>query len=96
VTVAVVLAVVMSLVLVAAVAWPLMRQRPQAAPAPDAAAEERKALEEALERSLAAIREIEFDHRSGHLSNADFRALDAQERARAVDLIRRRDELDRP
>jgi hypothetical protein len=30
----------------------------------------------------------------GHLSEADFRELDAAERARAVELIRRLDEMD--
>ena len=50
-------------------------------------------MDEDLERSLAAIREIEFDHRAGNLSDEDFAELDRAERARAVELLRRRDEL---
>ena len=38
-----------------------------------------------------AIREIEMDHRAGNLSDEDFAALDRAERARAVELMRRRD-----
>lgn len=48
-------------------------------------------LDEALDRSLDAIREIEFDHATGHLSDDDFAALDAEERGRALELMRRRD-----
>ncbi|HWH15361.1 MAG TPA: hypothetical protein VNT51_11500 [Miltoncostaeaceae bacterium] len=76
------------------VAWPLLTgdeggAREEAAAGGDARAE----VEEDLHRSLQAIREIAFDRASGHLSDEDFRALDADERARAVDLLRRRDAL---
>jgi hypothetical protein len=74
------------------VAWPLLR-RAEPEPPPDPRADERARVAEELERSLAAIREIEFDHRAGNLSDEDFAALDAAERARAVELLRRRDEL---
>jgi hypothetical protein len=50
-------------------------------------------VEEDLHRSLEAIREIEMDHRAGNLSDEDFAQLDRAERARAVELMRRRDEL---
>ncbi|MCB0882937.1 MAG: hypothetical protein KDC33_12080 [Thermoleophilia bacterium] len=52
-------------------------------------------VDEALDRSLDAIREIEFDHATGHLSDEDYRALDAEERNRALDLLRRRDAASR-
>jgi hypothetical protein len=93
VAVAVVLAVLLTLVVVALVAWPLVRRSPEEEGVADPAKDERRELDEALQRSLAAIREIEFDHRSGHLSDADFAALDAAERAQAVELIRRLDAL---
>jgi hypothetical protein len=51
-------------------------------------------LEDALNRSLDAIDEIDFDHRAGHLSDADFAALDGNERARALELMRRKDSLE--
>ena len=53
----------------------------------------RREVQDALDRSLDAIDEISFDHRAGHLSDDDFAALDADERARALELLRRRDEL---
>jgi hypothetical protein len=34
-----------------------------------------------------------MDHRAGNLSDADFADLDREERARAVELMRRRDAL---
>ena len=49
----------------------------------------RREIDEELERSLAAIREIEMDHRAGNLSDEDFAALERAERARAVELMRR-------
>ena len=73
-------------------AWPLVARRDERAAA-DPGADARRALEEDLERSLAAIREIEMDHRAGNLSDEDFAELDRAERARAVELMRRRDEL---
>ena len=81
-----------ALVVVAALAWPLLARRDDALP-PEPAAEARRAIEEDLERSLRAIREIEMDHRAGNLSEEDFAELDGAERARAVELMRRRDEL---
>jgi hypothetical protein len=81
-----------ALVVVAALAWPLVARRDEGARA-DAGTDARRSLEEDLERSLAAIREIEMDHRAGNLSDDDFAELDRAERARAVELMRRRDEL---
>lgn len=77
--------------LVAMVAWPLVARD---AAVPEAEGDDaRRQVEEDLDRVLAAIREIEQDHRAGHLSDADFTALDREERARAVALMRRRDQL---
>jgi hypothetical protein len=81
-----------SLAVIAMIAWPLVVRPHPAAPAPGGD-EERRQVEEDLERSLAAIREIAQDHRAGHLSDEDFAALDRDERARAVELMRRRDAL---
>lgn len=81
-----------ALVVVAALAWPHIARRDEPAPA-DPGSEARRAVEEDLARSLEAIREIEMDHRAGNLSDEDFSELDRAERARAVDLMRRRDEL---
>lgn len=91
---AVVVAVVVILcaVLGVAVAWPLLQREPELEDAADRDAE-RRSLEDELHQSLAAIKEIAFDRDSGHLSEADFAALDADERARAIELMRRRDRL---
>ncbi|HEX2502378.1 MAG TPA: hypothetical protein VHK00_00415 [Miltoncostaeaceae bacterium] len=82
-----------ALVVVAALAWPLIARRDERLPA-DPGDDARLAVEEDLARSLSAIREIEMDHRAGNLSDADFAELDRAERARAVELMRRRDALD--
>lgn len=91
---AVVLAVV-TLAVVAAVAWPLLARRPDDLP-PDPALAARAAIDEDLQRSLEAIREIEMDHRAGNLSDDDFAQLDGAERAKAVELMNRADALDAP
>lgn len=78
-----------ALAVVALVAWPLVRDRTET----DAVADDqrRRALQDEIERSLRAIREIEFDHKAGNLNDADFAELDGIERARAAELLRRRD-----
>jgi hypothetical protein len=88
-----VLVALAALALIAVVAWPLIRPslHEGSPPAPD---DERARIQEDVERSLAAIREIEFDHRAGNLSDADYAALDGAERARTAELLRRLDRLD--
>lgn len=81
-----------ALAAVALVVWPLVQEAPDDAPV-DPAAAARTAIDEDLQRSLEAVREIEMDHRAGNLSDADFTALDGAERARALELMRRADEL---
>ena len=93
--IAYVLVALAALALIAVVAWPLIRPALQHGP-PPASDDERTRLEEDVERSLAAIREIEFDHRAGNLSDADYAALDGAERARTAELLRRLDLLDSP
>ena len=86
-----VLLAVISVLLVALVAWPLLTR--QQDPLPAYQEDDRRAVEEELQRSLDSIREIDMDHRAGNLSDEDFEALDRDERARAVELMRRRDAL---
>ncbi|MGD9696800.1 MAG: hypothetical protein AB7V42_14210 [Thermoleophilia bacterium] len=81
-----------ALAVVLLVAWPLVAS-PAEEERPDPDADARRRLEEDLDRSVAAIQEIEMDHRAGNLSDEDFASLDRAERARAVELMRRRDEL---
>ncbi|GEM_PF-493209 len=96
---AIVVIVVLVLVVMGAaafIAWPIVRgdRIPDATLTPEQL--ERQRVEEDLERALAAIKEIAFDHASGHLSDADFTQLDSDERARAVALMRERDLLAAP
>jgi ribosomal protein S18 acetylase RimI-like enzyme len=59
-----------------------------------AAEAERAALETAKENKYREIRDADLDHRTGKLSDADWRELDATLRAEAVALLSRVDALD--
>ncbi len=87
--IAAVLIAVVALAVVGAIAWPLLTGRPWTDEG--ALDPERAELEAQIAASLSAIREIEFDHRAGNLSDEDFAELDRAERANAARLIRRRD-----
>ena len=50
-------------------------------------------LEAAREAKYREIRDAELDHRTGKLSDADWRAQDRALRAEAVDILRRLDDL---
>ena len=50
-------------------------------------------LEAAKEAKYREIRDAELDYRTGKLSEEDWRALDRELRAEAMDLLRRLDEL---
>jgi len=54
---------------------------------------ELRVLEAAREAKYAEIRDNELDYRTGKLSEQDFRALDRQLRAEAVEILRALDEL---
>lgn len=88
---AVLLVALVALAVVAAIAWPLVGARGDSAADPELDAD-RQELQDEIDRSLRAIREIDMDHRAGDLSDDDFAALDAEERARAAELLHRRDD----
>ena len=77
-TLALVLAAVLAVACVVVVALPFLRE-PE--PESDSLAEldepERRRLEllETRDRALVALKELEFDHRTGTISNEDYRAL---------------------
>jgi hypothetical protein len=56
---------------------------------------ERAGLEAAKEAKYREIRDLELDHRTGKLSNEDFRRQDRALRAEAVEILERLDALDR-
>jgi hypothetical protein len=77
-TVALVLAGALTVLCVVAVALPYLRD-PQPSSdrleEPDAAGRRRLALAEERDRALSALKELEFDHRTGTISDEDYREL---------------------
>ena len=51
-------------------------------------------LEAAKESKYREIKDAELDHRMGKLSEDDWRALDKELRAQAIDILRQLDRLD--
>ena len=89
-----VLAPLIVIVLLGVVVWfvsaPL---RTGAATVEDAEGTRRDDLEAAKEAKYREIRDAELDFRTGKLSEEDWRALDRELRAEAMELLRRLDEL---
>jgi hypothetical protein len=78
------------------IAWPVVRGDQVPDSGSSTAGQELTRVDDDLQRTLAAIKEIEFDHASGHLSDEDFSTLDADERAKAIELLRARDAIEHP
>ena len=55
---------------------------------PDELEQRRLALAEERDRALAALKELEFDHRTGKVSDDDYRALVGPLRRRAAEALR--------
>ena len=92
------LGVLLAIAAVLIVALPFLR-RPGLSAAEDRLGEpdelERRRLElaEERDRALAALKELEFDHRTGKVSDEDYRELVAPLRRQAAEALRA---LDRP
>ncbi len=74
---ALVLAAALAVACVVAVALPFIREpEPESDALDDLTEDERRRLEllEARDRALAALRELEFEHRTGTVSDDDYRA----------------------
>ena len=88
---AVILALVLALACVLFVARPFLREP---APEDDRLAElpsderDRMRLSEERDRTLAALKELEFDHRTGKISDADYRELVTPLRRQAAEALR--------
>jgi hypothetical protein len=85
------LGVVLAVVCVLLVARPFLREPAPAddrlqAPRPEE--EERIALAEERDRALAALKELEFDHRTGKVSDEDYRAQVGPLRRRAAETLK--------
>jgi hypothetical protein len=75
---------------VVAVAWPFLRS-PALSPAEDRLDETdvgRLELAEERDRALAALKELEFDHRTGKITDDDYRELVGPLRRRAAEAVR--------
>jgi len=78
----------------AIVLWPLLGGRPAAAASPMRASDDRRLeLEEEKSALYRALRELEFDHDAGHLSDPDYQSLRERYESRAGMLITEMDAL---
>ena len=96
---ALVLAAVLAIACVIAVALPFIREpEPESDRLDEPDEEERRRLEllEARDRSLAALKELEFEHRTGTISDEDYRALVGPMRREAAEALRALDGEGRP
>src|SRR5207302_8019245 len=85
------LAAMLAVVAVVFVARPFLRDPAPASDRLDELAQEarkRLALAEERDRALAALEELEFDHRTGKVSDDDYRALVGPLRRRAAESLR--------
>jgi len=90
-TFALVLGAVIAVVAVVFVARPFLREPAPASDRLDEPGElERRRLDlvEERDRALAALKELEFDHRTGKVSDEDYRALVGPLRRRAAETLR--------
>ena len=90
-TIALVLAALLALLAVAFVARPFVREPAPASDRLDELSElERRRLElsEERDRALEALKELEFDNRTGKVSDDDYRALVGPLRRRAAEALR--------
>jgi hypothetical protein len=91
VIVAIVLAGLLAVAAVLWVARPFLREPAPASDVLDVRSplEQRQlALAEERDRALAALKELEFDHRTGKISDEDYRALLGPLRRRAAEALR--------
>jgi hypothetical protein len=88
-----VLAPLIVIVLLGVVVWLVSGPLRTAPAVEEAEAARREDLEAAKEAKYREIRDAELDYRTGKLSEEDWRALDRDLRAEAIDLLRRLDDL---
>ena len=90
-TVGLAVAALLAMVAVAFVAGPFLREPAPASDRLDELSEpERRRLElaEERDRALGALKELEFDHRTGKVSDDDYRELVGPLRRRAAEILR--------
>ena len=85
--------VVLSIAVVAFVVRPLLSERGDAEAEAEAAAAQLADLEARKQLRYREIRDAEVDFRSGKLSEADYKKVDAELRAEAIEILKRIDNL---
>jgi hypothetical protein len=98
-TLALLLGALLTVVCVLFVARPLLRERQRrddALAAHGPAEETRLRLLERRDRALAALKELEFDHRTGKVSDEDYRMLVGPLRAEAAETLKALGHEERP
>jgi hypothetical protein len=96
-TVALVLAGVLAVACVILVAWPFLQEpEPESDQLDELDEPERRRLEllETRDRALAALKELEFDHRTGTISDEDYRAQLGPLRQDAASALRELERVD--
>jgi len=91
VTVALLIGAALAVACVIVVALPFLREpaaRDDRLESPDELEQRRLAVAEERDRALAALKELEFDHRTGKISDEDYRAQVAPLRHRAAEALR--------
>ncbi len=86
--------VVLALPALAFVLWPVFRSGGAAAGSPAIPDDRQTELAEEKRAIYRALRELEFDHQSGHLSEDDYAALRDRYEARAAQLLKEQDRLE--
>lgn len=92
----IVLAAALAVVVVVAVALPFLRDPAPSSDALDELSDSERALleaEEARDRALSALKELEADHRAGRLSDEDYRGVVGPLRREAAEALRAVDRL---
>lgn len=95
----IVLGVLVAVAAVLLVAWPFLREPVATNDRLDTAAPgdaERVALVEERDRALAALKELEFDHRTGKIGDDDYRSQVGPLRREAASALRRLDRYRSP
>jgi hypothetical protein len=91
-TAALVIAALLAAACVVVVAWPFLREpvaQKDRLAVPDDATARRLELVEERDRALAALKELEFDHRTGKIADDDYRALVGRLRREAAEALQR-------
>ena len=90
-TLALVLAAALAVACVVVVAWPFLREpepETDVLDEPDPLRRRQLELAEQRDRALAALKELELDHRTGKVSDEDYRALVGPLRREAAEAVR--------